>query len=192
MLSLDGDGPLHRQTYRALRGAILSGRLRSGLRLPSSRNLAKELGLSRNTVLQAFEQLAAEGYSTTRAGSGTFVADSLLMELRNRTDLDPEVLNEVTEVMHQRLGDDGAAADNGAATEVVDQTAMKMAAEEPLQTVRRLHAEDKLDEDRVAEALGTGNHEFVTLALALKSGVGKRVVERVSCLLYTSPSPRDS
>ncbi|MCZ6745192.1 MAG: DUF2336 domain-containing protein [Alphaproteobacteria bacterium] len=110
----------------------------------------------------------------------TFVADSLLMELRNRTDLDPEVLNEVTEVMHQRLGDDGAAADNGAATEVVDQTAMKMAAEEPLQTVRRLHAEDKLDEDRVAEALGTGNHEFVTLALALKSGVGKRVVERVS------------
>jgi len=110
----------------------------------------------------------------------TFVADSLLMELRNRTDLDPEVLNEVTEVMHQRLGDDGEAAVNGAATEVVDQTAMKMAAEEPLQTVRRLYAEDKLDEDRVAEALGTGNHEFVTLALALKSGVGKRVVERVS------------
>ena len=62
MLNLDGDGPLHRQTYRALRGAILSGRLRSGLRLPSSRNLAKELGLSRNTVLQAFEQLVAEGY----------------------------------------------------------------------------------------------------------------------------------
>jgi len=76
-LSLDGDGPLHRQTYRALRGAILAGRLRPGARLASSRGLAKELGVSRNTVLQAFEQLVAEGYATAREGSGTFVADAL-------------------------------------------------------------------------------------------------------------------
>ncbi len=111
----------------------------------------------------------------------TFIADSLLKELRNRNDLDPEVLNEVTEVMHQRLGDDGDAAYNGAATtEMLDQATMKMAADKTLQTVRKLHADDKLDEDRVAEALGTGNHEFVTLALALKSGVPKRVVDRVS------------
>ena len=115
----------------------------------------------------------------------TFVADSLLRELRNRNDLDPEILNEVTEIMHRRLGDDGEAAYgeaavNSAATEVLDQAAMKMAAEETLQTVRQLHADDKLDEDRVAEALGTGNHDFVTLALALKSGVPKRVVDRVS------------
>ena len=91
MLNLDGDGPLHRQTYRALRGAILSGRLRSGLRLPSSRNLAKELGLSRNTVLQAFEQLVAEGYSITRPGSGTFVADSLPRRARGGTPLKQQV-----------------------------------------------------------------------------------------------------
>ncbi|MDX1385721.1 MAG: winged helix-turn-helix domain-containing protein, partial [Thermoanaerobaculia bacterium] len=77
MLHLDGDGPLHRQLYAALRGAILEGRLRPGTRLASSRTLARELGLSRNTVLQAFEQLVAEGYATGRRGSGTFVAASL-------------------------------------------------------------------------------------------------------------------
>ncbi len=110
----------------------------------------------------------------------TFVANSLLKELRNRNDLDPETLNEVTEIMHQRLGDAGEAAYNGAVQEVLDQAATKVAAEETIQVVRQLHADDKLDEDRVAEALGTGNREFVTLALALKSGVPKRVVERVS------------
>ncbi len=77
MLALDDEGPLHRQTYRALRGAILEGRLRPDTRMPSSRSLAKELGLSRNTVLQAFDQLVAEGYATAREGAGTFVAGSL-------------------------------------------------------------------------------------------------------------------
>ena len=110
----------------------------------------------------------------------TFVADSLLKELRNRTDLDAETLNEVTEVMHRRLGDDGEAAHNGVATEVHDQAMVKTVGEETLQTVRQLHTIGELDEDCVAEALGTGNHEFVTLALALKSGIPKHVVERVS------------
>ncbi len=82
MLALDGDGPLHRQVYTALRGAILEGRLRPGARLASSRTLAQELGVSRNTVLQAFEQLVAEGYAAAREGSGTFVAESLPQRAR--------------------------------------------------------------------------------------------------------------
>ena len=73
-LQLDGEGALHRQLYRAMRAAILAGRLGAGERLPGSRMLAKELGISRNTVLQACEQLVAEGYATGRARSGTFVA----------------------------------------------------------------------------------------------------------------------
>lgn len=77
LLPLDGAGPLHRQLYRSLRGAILAGRLRAGARLPSTRSLARELGLSRNTVLAACEQLAAEGYAAPRARSGLFVAESL-------------------------------------------------------------------------------------------------------------------
>ena len=76
-LRLDGEGPLHRQAHRALRGAILAGRLRGGERLASTRALARELGVSRNTVLQAYEQLVAEGYATARGGSGTYVAEVL-------------------------------------------------------------------------------------------------------------------
>ena len=76
-LPLDGDGPLHRQAYRALRAAILARRLVPGARLPATRALARELGLSRNTVLAAYEQLVAEGYASARVGSGTTVCGTL-------------------------------------------------------------------------------------------------------------------
>jgi GntR family transcriptional regulator/MocR family aminotransferase len=73
----DGEGPLQRQVYRALRAAILGGRVGAGERLPSTRALASELRVSRNTVLSAYEQLLAEGYANTRGGSGTYVAQAL-------------------------------------------------------------------------------------------------------------------
>lgn len=69
--------PLHRQLYEAIRGAILGGRLGAGARLPSMRTLASELGLSRNTVTRAYEQLASEGYVVATIGSGTRVTDDL-------------------------------------------------------------------------------------------------------------------
>ncbi len=72
-IRLDGDGPLFRQLYRALRGGILDGIVPPGSRLPATRALATELGLSRTTVLLAYEQLAAEGYLDGRRGSGSFV-----------------------------------------------------------------------------------------------------------------------
>jgi GntR family transcriptional regulator/MocR family aminotransferase len=77
LLSLDGDGPLHRQVYRALRAAILDGTLGSGARLPSTRALTRELGLSRTPIVLAYEQLLAEGYATARTGSGTYAARTL-------------------------------------------------------------------------------------------------------------------
>jgi GntR family transcriptional regulator/MocR family aminotransferase len=58
---LDGAGPLFLQLYRSLRGAILSGKLPAGARLPSTRALSLETGLSRNTVLLAFDQLLSKG-----------------------------------------------------------------------------------------------------------------------------------
>src|SRR5262249_13078641 len=76
-LALDGDGSLYRQAYRALRAAILDGRLAPGARLPSSRVLAREAKLARNTVLQAYEQLVAEGYAESRRGAGTFAVSEL-------------------------------------------------------------------------------------------------------------------
>src|SRR5690349_5780712 len=69
--------PLYRQLYRELREAILSGRLTAGTRLPSTRWLANELDLARNTVLTAFEQLIAEGYLESRVGDGTYVTHAL-------------------------------------------------------------------------------------------------------------------
>jgi GntR family transcriptional regulator/MocR family aminotransferase len=74
-VSLDRDGalPLHRQLFDALRQAILAGRLRPGTRLPSTRVMASDLGVARNTVMAAFEQLVAEGYLQARVGSGTTV-----------------------------------------------------------------------------------------------------------------------
>jgi GntR family transcriptional regulator/MocR family aminotransferase len=67
--------PLRAQLEGALRDAIRSGRLRGGERLPSSRELARELGLSRGIVQECFGQLLAEGYLTSRTGSATRVAD---------------------------------------------------------------------------------------------------------------------
>lgn len=78
-LGLDSASPLprHRQIYDGLREAILEGRLPPGTRLPSTRTLAAEVPCSRNTVLAAFDQLAAEGYLEGRVGAGTTVARTL-------------------------------------------------------------------------------------------------------------------
>lgn len=69
--------PLYRQIYQGYRTAIIERRLRPGQRMPSTRGLADELGLSRIPVLNAFEQLMAEGYLDARAGAGTYVSSSL-------------------------------------------------------------------------------------------------------------------
>jgi GntR family transcriptional regulator/MocR family aminotransferase len=73
--------PMHRQIYEKMRQAILSGDLPSKSRLPSSRNLAQQLGISRMTVVNAYDQLFAEGYLEGKIGAGTFVAGTLPEEL---------------------------------------------------------------------------------------------------------------
>jgi GntR family transcriptional regulator/MocR family aminotransferase len=71
------DTPLYQQLYAHLRVAILSGELKRGTKLPSARALAVELNVSRNTILNAYRQLTAEGYLESAEGSGTFVAGVL-------------------------------------------------------------------------------------------------------------------
>jgi GntR family transcriptional regulator/MocR family aminotransferase len=71
------DRPLYRQIYEAIRMAILSGEFGPGKRLAATRALARELGVSRITVLNAYEQLFAEGYLDGKGGAGTFVAAEL-------------------------------------------------------------------------------------------------------------------
>ncbi|HOF51345.1 MAG TPA: PLP-dependent aminotransferase family protein [Rhodoferax sp.] len=76
-LSQQDNMPLHRQLYEAMRRAMLDGKLAAGDRLPSSRELTHDLGLSRNTVVAALNQLSVEGYLVSRVGSGTFVHDNV-------------------------------------------------------------------------------------------------------------------
>ena len=75
--------PLTRQIYERLRALILSGGLASGTRMLSTRRLAGDLRVSRNIVLDAFDQLLAEGYIETRVGAGTFVASGAVFSARS-------------------------------------------------------------------------------------------------------------
>ncbi|MBN8748222.1 MAG: PLP-dependent aminotransferase family protein [Variovorax sp.] len=75
-LSAESGAALNRQLYDCLREAILDGSLPPASALPASRDLARETGMSRNTVLHAYAQLQTEGYVHSRVGSGTFVAET--------------------------------------------------------------------------------------------------------------------
>ncbi len=76
--------PAHRRVYEAIRRGIVSHHLNAGTRLPSTRRLADELRLSRNTLLAAFEQLHDEGYVVSQTGSGTRVANTFPEEFSER------------------------------------------------------------------------------------------------------------
>ncbi|MFH8406749.1 PLP-dependent aminotransferase family protein [Streptomyces sp. NPDC018019] len=73
-LDLAGSGGVRASLMRALREAVRTGRLAPGTRLPSSRSLAADLGIARNTVADAYAELVAEGWLSARQGSGTRVA----------------------------------------------------------------------------------------------------------------------
>ena len=83
LITLDSESqtPLYRQLYDRLRRAILAGQLAPGTRLQSTREMAEELGVSRNTVVNAYEQLLAEGYLEGQVGSGTYVSRALPEDL---------------------------------------------------------------------------------------------------------------
>ena len=79
IITIDRDAadPLHKQIYDGYRAAILNGDLRPAERIPSSRELATQLRVSRFPVLNAYAQLLAEGYFESRTGAGTYVSSSL-------------------------------------------------------------------------------------------------------------------
>ncbi|MEJ3720433.1 PLP-dependent aminotransferase family protein [Paenibacillus polymyxa] len=71
--------PMLRQVYQAIRDQILTGELRAGYKLPSTRVLALQLNVSRNVILEAYEMLLAEGLAIARPGSGTYVAEGAVL-----------------------------------------------------------------------------------------------------------------
>ena len=80
---------LQRQLHTKIRTSILDGKLAGGTRLPASRMLASRLGVARITVVQAYDQLVAEGYLETRTGAGTFVASGTPDQLTQTTSRSP-------------------------------------------------------------------------------------------------------
>jgi GntR family transcriptional regulator/MocR family aminotransferase len=113
MVELDGVGAVYRQLYRALRADILRGRLRPGSRLPATRTLAAELGVSRNRVVLAFAQLLDEGYVVGRIGSGTYVASEIPDEPRDAPPRPRAVRSARTPLRLSRLAAKRAGAASG-------------------------------------------------------------------------------
>jgi GntR family transcriptional regulator/MocR family aminotransferase len=85
--------PLRSQLEGSLREAIRGGRLRAGERLPSSRELARALGISRGMVQDCYGQLLAEGYLTSRTGSATWVADISARQAGDQPVADPNAVS---------------------------------------------------------------------------------------------------
>jgi len=83
-VTLAGRGRLADKVYQQLRAAILDGRLRPGDSLPPSRELARRLSISRNTVTGAYDRLTAEGFLAGRVGAGTFVREEGALAPRPR------------------------------------------------------------------------------------------------------------
>ncbi len=81
MIDRDKDIPLIKQLYDQIRHAILRGDFHSGERLPSSRQLAMELNVSRIVVVEVYEQLLAEGSLASRTGAGTYVAEGAALDI---------------------------------------------------------------------------------------------------------------
>jgi GntR family transcriptional regulator/MocR family aminotransferase len=85
-VSLDGSHDLSGQIYRQIREAILDRRLRPGELLPSTRDAAARLSVSRNTVTTAYDHLIAEGFLTSRTGVGTYVSESVATQAPQPSD----------------------------------------------------------------------------------------------------------
>ena len=97
MIAVDRPGvPLAQQIQEQLRVAIREGRLLGGERLPSTRQLASSLGVSRGTVVEVYEQLVAEGYVDSAVGSGTRVARIPAVDRRDRTTVPPSAAAQPT------------------------------------------------------------------------------------------------
>src|SRR5207237_7585281 len=102
----ESDTPLFRQLYLQLRAAILSRRLQPGTKLPSTRELASQLGVSRSAAVAAYEQLLAEGYTSGRHGSGTYISPDLPEPIEGNLQRHkkPAAAVPVTEVQKETLG----------------------------------------------------------------------------------------
>jgi GntR family transcriptional regulator / MocR family aminotransferase len=142
--------PLHHQLYRQIRDELRSGNFgRGSSRLPSSRALAADLGISRMTVNLAFSELQEEGYLIAKTGSGTFVADPLPEAFLNagNTDGSPQLKQEthvsdrVNRIPDSRVGEQFDLGPTGAAPGTLLQSGIPAVDEFPIEIWERLRAQ---------------------------------------------------
>ncbi|MEM6431515.1 MAG: GntR family transcriptional regulator, partial [Deinococcota bacterium] len=130
-LDITASTPRYKQLYDQVRKAVLAGQLRQGARIPASRFLAKHLGVSRNTVLEALDQLLAEGYLEARRGAGTFIAVDVLastyaeIHQSQVTNSNADVTHDVT---HHAATDGDATDDNATITLQLSSRGQRLAA----------------------------------------------------------------
>lgn len=96
---------LSKQLYTYYKEVILNGNLKSKDKLPSTRELSRDLNVARNVVLDCYEQLIAEGYIYTRSGSGTFVSEGVnYQQMKRKIDLHAITIENVIEKISFRSG----------------------------------------------------------------------------------------
>ena len=173
-VSLDGPGDLATKVYGQIRAAIVDGRLPAGERLPSSRELADRLAVSRNTVGVAYDRLAAEGFVLARVGAGTFVSGDRphpAVDRRPDSPLRPRPV-------WDRIGDPLVMSDTEA--EFDFRAGIPDATRFPYSTWRAMLAEELRP-----TAVGTGTHIDAAGWPALRSEIARHI--GVSRAVYATP-----
>jgi uncharacterized protein (DUF2336 family) len=106
------------------------------------------------------------------------VADDLLTVLKGRTDLSPEIVEEVTRVVHRRLAAEEPKGDRISIT-VPDQEKITARGENPMQKAKAMHAENKLDDEVLNQAMVLHDVEFIAASLAVLSGLSVGMVDKI-------------
>jgi GntR family transcriptional regulator/MocR family aminotransferase len=179
-VSLAGRGDLSVRIYRQLRDAVLDGRLRAGERLPPTRELARRLAVSRNTVAVAYDRLTADGFLTGRVGAGTYVCAELPAPKPRQA---PSARGPQPKAVWRSLPPPVAAAAH--APEFDFRVGIPDAALFPLETWRRLLARELRDAAGFAHYADPGGHPGLRAAIARHAGVSRSVRAGADDVLVT-------
>jgi GntR family transcriptional regulator/MocR family aminotransferase len=179
-VSLAGRGDLSVRIYRQLRDAVLDGRLRAGERLPPTRELARRLAVSRNTVAVAYDRLTADGFLTGRVGAGTYVSGSLPEPKPRKA---PSARGPQPKAIWRSLPSPAAAV--AEAPEYDFRVGIPDAALFPLETWRRLLARELREAAGFVHYVDPAGHPGLRAAIARHVGVSRSVRADADDVLVT-------
>ncbi|WP_284745672.1 PLP-dependent aminotransferase family protein [Amycolatopsis sp. RTGN1] len=179
-VSLAGRGDLSVRIYRQLRDAVLDGRLRAGERLPPTRELARRLAVSRNTVAVAYDRLTADGFLTGRVGAGTYVSGSLPAPKPRKA---LSARGPQPKAIWRSLPSPAAAV--AEAPEYDFRVGIPDAALFPLETWRRLLARELREAAGFVHYVDPGGHPGLRAAIARHVGVSRSVRADADDVLVT-------